>query len=153
MIPEKQHLFNEKTKKVCDYLFGTHKPFCYRLLTSNRRFLTFLSVTMFVRTVLMVIITTMVVVIILLAVLLILVLLTVLVVGMTVMMILRPVITVQDSNHWNDHWLPARPIKEQLLQPADDCPVQDPLINYLVILEGVQNCPEDLMVSCLDQFL
>ena len=33
-------------------------------------------------------------------------------VGTTVVVVLRPVITVQDCNHWDDHWLPARPVKE-----------------------------------------
>ena len=74
-------------------------------------------------------------------------------VGTTVVMIFGPVITVQNRNHWDDHRLPTRPVKEQLLQPADNCPVQGPLVDHLVILEGIQDCPENLVVGGLNQLL
>ena len=48
---------------------------------------------------------------------------TTIMVGVAVMMVLRTIITVQNRYHWDNYGPATSPLKEQLLQAADNRPV------------------------------
>lgn len=137
----------KRRKKVRNCQNSNCKPLTYRLLAGNRRFL-FVFLIMMVTGTVLVIFTVVIALMFLFT-----RMLAALSVRMAVVVVFGPMITIQNGNHWNDHRFSAGSIKEQLLQSTDNCPVQRPLVNYLVILEGIQNCPEDLMISGLNQLL